>query len=147
MKISIFADLISYSLPSPQPSSVASHTLLLRVELEGVGAEGHKGQEGELLCPSLFWTHPGLLAQTECASPPSLLAADKRHSYRTGSLFQCWYPTSQELWDILHEAAVPHRSPTALHRAWSPSATISVQWSCFSFGFEHTSLKEATAVK
>lgn len=38
MKITIFADLISYSLPSPQPAY--GITLLLKEELKSAGAEG-----------------------------------------------------------------------------------------------------------
>ena len=50
MKITTFADLISYSLPSPQPASMALHTLLVKEELKSAGAEGHERLEGELLC-------------------------------------------------------------------------------------------------
>lgn len=109
VKITTFADLISYSLPSPQPARMALHTLLVRKELKSAGAEGCERLEGELLCWSLFWTDSVQLAWVGCASPLFILQWEARASafWSQHVLSPCQDSNSQKLWNFLHKAAVP----------------------------------------
>lgn len=80
VKVTTSADLFSYSLPSPQPASMALHTLLVKEELKSAGAEDVKDWKENCLLKSLLdrlWSES---MSGTCVSPFSPPAGGQRLS-------------------------------------------------------------------